>query len=418
MRVLLTSVPATQEFSPLWLTEKREPLGLGFIAADLEAEGHEVRVEDPYLDGSSTARAVMEFEPDMVGVYVCSPCCRNSLKLMREVRALAPGVKIAVGGPHAWFFPEDFEGYADVVVSGEGEGVLGDKDLIRGGECRLIKSGRVKSLDDLEFPDWKHFVGKPYPFEATKYLYIPEKPMFSFSTSRGCPYVCKFCSACQMWGNRQTVFSVDKVIAKLVELRDDFGMRSVIFREDNFTVRGRWLREFCSKYKEAVGLPWLCEGRVDSLDEELVEWMSGAGCRGIYLGVESGSQRVLDLMKKNITVEQIRDAARVCKKWGIKVYMSMMYGFPGEEDVDRELSRKLIAEVRPDFDTKAVFLGIPRSVEYDRMLEEGDYLCRDFQRFVYPKNYVALVREVYGGGGGHLYVPGNNVYWDGLVEWC
>jgi len=176
-----------------------------------------------------------------------------------------------------------------------------------------------------------------------------------------------------------------------------YGAKGIYFREDHFTLNKNRVVEFCNLLlKKNIKIDWFCESRVDNLNNlEYQKLMSKAGCRALYIGVESGSPRMLEFYKKGETVEQFIESFKISKKAGIKTYASFVVGFPTETEKDIKLTNELIERIKPDFYSKNIFLGIPGSELYDYLKENKLYEYEDSSGILYPKGYLKNVKKYY-----------------------
>lgn len=403
MNILFTT-SAAPEICSFFTDEKRPPLGLGSLISVVRNEGHNVFFVDNYLKPTDFVKEafLQKNKIDFVGIYVNTICYRDTLRMLNEIeelrkRGLWDG-KIVVGGPHTSVAPDTIPDFVDYVVQGEGERAI-LKILDGEAEGRIIKEKRIKDLDLLPFQPWDIFSKLPYDYSCR---WMDAKPVFTMNTSRGCPFECSFCSVDSVWGKKYTYFSVDRIIDEIKYLVKNFGAKGIYFREDNFTLNRKRVEEFCKKI-DNVEVKWACETRVDTLcDEEIVKMMSDAGCEAVYLGVESGSQRILDILKKNVIVEQIERCITLCKKHNIKTYCSLITGVPGETYEDYLLTKKLMQKVKPYAYSFSVFVGIPYSQLYREVLEKKLYEYIDDIGLVYLPGYDVKTRYFYGMNSKHF----------------
>ena len=252
MRVLMMTSPEPKvNNSGFSLTEKRFPLGIGFLLTILKKAGHEVTFIDQYL------KRDFSFDPndfDFIGIYANTPCYVGFMDLLEYTKRKRNGrmTKIAVGGPHASVFPGMIPSEVDYIVQGEGEDVI--CDMVEGRiKERIIKTPRIKDLDAIELPDYESFISQPY---MTSVSWFPGK-VFNMNTSRGCPFSCSFCSVKKIWGRTYTHMSAHKVIKDIECLINKYSIDGVYFREDNFTLnRDRVLG--ISEGIGHLGLKWAC----------------------------------------------------------------------------------------------------------------------------------------------------------------
>src|SRR4030042_607059 len=264
----------------------------------------------------------------------------------------------------------------------------------------LLKICVKKDLDALPFQPWDIFSTLPYDYTCP---WIDVEPIFTMNTSRGCPYNCSFCSVGSIWGKQYTYFSTDRIIAEIEFLIKNFGAKGIYFREDNFTLNLKRTEEFCEKLlKKDIAIHWACETRVDNLSEKLIELMSTAGCKAFYLGVESGSQKILDNIKKQITVEQIENTINWCKKYDVRTYCSLITGLPEETYKDYLLTKKLMDKLRPYAYSFNIFVGIPDSSLYKHVLSNNLYEYIDDIGLLYLPGFDIKAKFFYGLDGKFL----------------
>ncbi len=398
MNILLTTSAAPRK-SPFFTKEKRPPLGMGFLISLLRNKGHKIFFIDNYLKPSNFIEEgyLQKNKIDFVGIYANTICYRDTLRMFNKIQNLRKKKKwfgkIIVGGPHTSVALDSIPAFVDYVVQGEGERAI--VEIIEGKEKkRVVRKDRIEDLDALPFQPWDLFSKLPYDYTCQ---WLDVSPVFTMNTSRGCSFNCTFCSVGSIWGKRFTYFNAERIIDEIIYLKKSFGARAIYFREDNFTLNHQRTKDFCEKMlKKKINIYWACETRVDSLnDEKIVKMMSKAGCRAVYLGVESGSQKILDILNKGITVEQIKRAVNFCKKYGIRTYCSLIAGTPGETYDDYLLTLKLMNELKPFSYSFNVFVGIPNSPLYKYMLENNLYEYIDDLGLVYLPGFDIKVRFFY-----------------------
>ncbi|RMF92284.1 MAG: radical SAM protein, partial [Candidatus Schekmanbacteria bacterium] len=334
---------------------------------------------------------------DLVGIYANTICFKDTLKMLNALQKLRERGKwkgkIAVGGPHTSVAVETIPEFVDHIVQGEGEEAI--LRIANGIEDRIIRSERITDLDSLPHPAWDYFISLPYDLSLE---WIGISPVFPMNTSRGCPFPCTFCSVSSIWGRMYTMMSAQRIYDDIVYLQKKYSIAGVYFREDNFTLNRNRLETFCELLiKKGCKIKWACESRIDSLDRSILEKMYKAGCRGLYLGVESGSERMLSFLKKNITVEDIRRVFKECNSIGIKTAASVMVGLPTETFDERKQTLKLIEEIKPTTTWINIFVGIPGSELYQYILSKKLYIYKDKNNLLYLKGHNHLVDEFYGG---------------------
>ncbi len=396
--------------SPLSLGDLRPPLSLGFLEAylrdnALRAEIIDLYVQPPLINSADYwIEYVQALSPRFIGVYVHSSALSTAFELIRTLKR-ATGCPIVVGGPHFSIFPENIPEIIDFAVCGEGEAALYALLTTPIDKMPRVINGTPLDIDMLPWPSFDYFIRQPYDF-AIEMFSMPQV-VLPMTTSRGCPFRCRFCSNRRIFKGKARLACAIRIFDEMKRLARDYGARGVFFREDNFTQSPARIFELCSLLREGnVKMDWACESRIDTLFKRkgLLEEMAACGCKGLYLGVESGSQRVLDLMNKNITIGQIEDVFCRCKKLGIKTYASMVYGYPGETRRERDETDAMLARIRPDAVSRAVFIGIPISDMYEELLKSGEYYHIDDAGFIYPNGYRELCAEIYGPAS-NRYIP-------------
>ncbi|MCP4157675.1 MAG: B12-binding domain-containing radical SAM protein, partial [bacterium] len=303
--------------------------------------------------------------------------------------------KIMVGGPHTAFGSDEIPQYVDHIVIGEGEVTV---PKIIDGEIkeRIVRGEKVPELDALPFPAWEEFIHLPYMWWDRR---IEGQPLYTFNTSRGCPYACTFCSVKGVWGKNYRYMTADRVLQDVEYMKKVYGLKAAYFREDHFTLNPKRTIEFCEKLiSKQTGINWMCESRVDSIDDPaIVELMAKSGCKALYIGVESGSPRMLSLFKKEETVDQFVRVFAYAKKYGIKTHASFVVGAPGETEEDDLLTDKLIETIKPDSVRKNIYIGLPGAELYDYAKTNQLYEHQDEQGILYLKGYHEKIDKYYGG---------------------
>jgi len=383
-------------------------LGLGTLISLVRNEGHKIFFIDNFLKPSNFIEDgfIQKNNIDFVAISANTLCYRDSLRMFKAIeklrRSKKSSVKIIVGGPQTAVAAQTIPEYVDFIVQGEGEEAI--LDIINGRiKERIIKKPRIKDLDSLPFQPWDIFSKLPYHFSGP-WLNDKIEPIFTMNTSRGCPLGCTFCAVSSIWGKEYYGFSADRIIFEIEYLIKNHGAKGIFFREDNFTFDRKRTVEFCEKLiKKNIDITWICEARVDSLcDEELVKLMRASGCRAVYLGVESGSQRILDILSKGITVEQIENAVNLCKKHNINTYCSLLAGVPEETYSDYLLTKRMMDKLVPFHYMFHVVKGVPRSPLYNHMLQNRLYEYIDDIGIVYPPGFDIKSKFFYRKDSSHF----------------
>jgi O-antigen biosynthesis protein len=362
-------------------------------------QGHQIHFLDRYLQPSDFIheRFLQLHEIDMVGIHINTVCSRDSFQMIADLdRQRKNGNwhgKIIVGGPHVSVLPETIPDCVDHLVLGEGETSLAN---ILDGKAteRILHSKKLTELDPLPFQPWDIFTRLPYNDYCP---WMSERPVFTMNTSRGCPYNCHFCSVGSIWGRNYSFFSAPRIVEEINYLVTHHNARGIYFREDNFTLNEKRTNDFCELLlQKNIKISWACETRVDNLSRELVTLMARAGCRAFYLGIESGSQRILDCLNKGITIKQIVDAITWSKDAGINTYCSLIAGIPGETSKDLRQTIRLMKCLQPYQYSFNIFVGLPDSPLYQEIKKIHKYEYEDSIGLLYLPGFDIKTKYFYG----------------------
>ena len=285
------------------------------------------------------------------------------------------------GGPNATINWELYSQYFDIIARGEGEGHFDEiienfNDLSKVNGLVYKENGKtqineprpfIENLDDLKFPARERINFNDYMRHAVGYT--TRHPVDTIVSSRGCPYDCYFCSSKWIWSRRYRYRSADNVIEEMFHMREKFKTEAFYFREDGFTIHKKRLLEFCEKVKN-LDMPWLCESRTDALDNEILKKMKEANCIGIWFGMESCSQRTLDIIKKQLNLQRSQKVIAACKEIGIKTGGGFMLGFPHETKEDMLWTGKKSKQLGLDYVFYNRVWAIPKSEMYSLIKEE------------------------------------------------
>jgi len=381
MKVLLIQPPATHIAKEDIVVP---PLGIAYLAAVLERKGHKVYVVDAFaemLDFNSLEEKIKSLSPDAVAITGMTPVIDNAYMVANTARKYAR--HIILGGPHVSVAGSKvFEQCpdADYAVQGEGEisfpllidALEHDKDLtnITGVITRdfsNLPSALIGELDSIPFPA-RHLL----PNERYRYILSSGKVTTMF-TSRGCPYNCVFCDKA-VFGSKWRARSAANVLDEIELVSRDYGINSIIFYDDLFTLDKKRVLEICSGIIDrGLRIEWKCEGRVNLADQETLAWMKKAGCSMIAYGVESGNQKGLDYLNKGTTVEQIKKAFKLTKNAGIKPMAYFVLGIPVETYEDELKTIDFAKEIRPVYAQFSVLSPVPGTKLYDDAVRMGWY---------------------------------------------
>jgi anaerobic magnesium-protoporphyrin IX monomethyl ester cyclase len=364
------------------------PLGILYLAAYARQQGFAVRVYDNTFrpDEKAFFRALEESNARIVGfhsMFICRPSAERLIKGAKE-----RGCTVICGGPDATVAPDLYlKTYgADYVAMSEGEHTFGD--LL--GHLAGRTEAPLTSIAGLAYLDEKGEVFKtpsrdlmrdvdtlPEPardlIDLGEYLHAWKKhhgfTSLHLITSRGCPFACAWCSRA-VFGRNYRLRDPDLVAKEIKSIKEDWHPDHIRISDDIFGVNKEWIGRWQRSMQEhdAV-IPFECLSRVDLLTPELLDNLKAAGCTRIWCGVESGSQKVLDAMNKNTTVEESYRAARLMKERGIKRAFYVMLGYPGERREDLELTKKMLLDNLPETVSISVAHPINGTFFYDAVEE-------------------------------------------------
>jgi anaerobic magnesium-protoporphyrin IX monomethyl ester cyclase len=385
MRVLLIRPSSSQgELTKTSLAQ--HPINLLYLAAYIRKFGHDVKVIDYEVEDFEIGK-IKEYKPDIVGITAMTPTIKKAAKIAREIKRKMK-ITVLVGGNHVTALPKqtlrEFPSF-DIGIVGEGEITLKEicenkklKNILgivyRKGKKIILNKRRppIKNLDDLPFPardliDMKKYRGASTPGLSREFLNITE-----LYINRGCNWgLCTFCAS-MLTHRKYRERPIDNVIAEMKECIEKYGINHFTIDDDTLTTSKKRTLDFCSKVRK-LNITWDCDSRV-TVDKDMLRAMNKSGCKKIAFGVESGSQKVLQMIRKGITVNQIKNAFKWCKEVGIETSAFFMIGsHPDETWEDLEMTKNLIREIKPDFITASIAVPYP-GTEIRKQMEERNLI--------------------------------------------
>ncbi|MCQ9207390.1 MAG: B12-binding domain-containing radical SAM protein [Omnitrophica bacterium] len=357
MKILLVNPP-----SKFLIDDNVFPtLGLLYLSAYLKRKDYnDVTLLD--LNGNHVIPEAIE--ADVVGFYSNTPQFPYVVKL-KEVLArinMRRSAIYVIGGPHVSGRPEDALPHFDYVISGEGERAFldlvdsasGKTDMPKG---QIIKYQYIEDINTIPFPDRALVDIKSY-----KYL-IEGVPATTLVTSRGCPFGCAFC-ANNAWGKTLRLRDPENVTEEMQILIEQYGFKAFMFFDDTMTVSKKRMEILCNRIKK-LDIIYRCFIRADTVDREILTKMKESGCVEVGMGMESGSQRILDTINKGQSVRQNLNIAKLCKQVGISIKGFFVVGLPGEDRNSVHETIKFIEESKVDDLDITVFAPYPGSRIYE-----------------------------------------------------
>jgi len=405
------------------------PLGTIQSAAVLREAGHEVRVFDTGLSRSpeEIAQHISAFDPDVVVIhddgfnYLTKMCLTVMREACQRMIALShgAGAKVTVCSSDSTDHPELYLAHgADAVVLGEGEET--ERELISrwaakqawtdvpgitwsdGKEIRSNgKRSVLRDLDDLPIPAWDLIDVAPY-----RAIWMRSQGFFSLNvaTTRGCPFKCNWCAK-PIYGNRYNSRSPEHVVREL-EMLQQYKPDHIWFADDIFGLKPGWVQRFRDLLAErGLRIRYKIQSRVDLLlESDTIDALVASGLEEVWVGAESGSQRILDAMDKGTTVEQIAEATRLLRSKGVRVCFFLQFGYLGESEADVEKTIRMVEDLMPDDIGVSVSYPLPGTLFYEKVKDDlggkanwtdSDDLAMMFRNRQRPLYYKRLHRYVH-----------------------
>jgi len=421
MKVLLINPPYGAEerygkdlgrFGPL-----NEPLGLAYIAATLERAGHQVSILDAPALGIGSEdipERIRGHGFGVVGIAMLTPMYARSVEVVRTVKEAFPEMPIVVGGAHPTILPKETlteNPEIDFCVRGEGEGVM--LNLVNGlekGESTTEIPGiayragseihmnppppPVADLDDLPMPA-RHLLPM-HAYHMTRSR-TKSNHAYTVSVARGCPFDCAFC--CRIFGRKVRHHSAGRILEEIEILVEHYGAKEINLEADTLTLNKPFLHALCDAMIDSgisKRVVWTCESRVDTIDADLLKKMKEAGCWQISYGVETGTQRLLDLIHKGITLERIQQTFALTKQVGITIRAFYMLGLPTETREESLRTISFAKRLDAEWSQFTLCTPFPGTEMWDLSIRDGGLRSRQWSDF-----------KTHGGwtSGGLSFVP-------------
>jgi radical SAM superfamily enzyme YgiQ (UPF0313 family) len=382
-----------------------EPLGIAYIAGYLEAQGIDVRIIDAQAENLDHDQVIRKLDgtPDaLVGISLLTPVFDSVKRLCDQIKKIHPETLIVLGGAHCTALPEgtleEIE-TADMVCMGEGELTMAEiysryvhqgdnawsevKGVCYRANGRLIRNDARDFIPDLDRipPPARHLLPMhKYHLTASRVAGSDYCP--TIIVARGCPFKCTYCS--RTFGKSFRSHSIERIISEIRFLMDTYKVRQINIEADTLTANKRFLSGLCQAMIDA-GFPsklsWTCESRVDTVTEETLRLMKKAGCWQISYGVETGSQRLLSLISKGVTLKQVEDAFRTTKKLGISIRGFFMLGLPTETPEESRLTIEFAKKLDPLYAQFTVTVPYPGTQMFAELDRNGEIRTYDWGKY-------------------------------------
>jgi anaerobic magnesium-protoporphyrin IX monomethyl ester cyclase len=358
MKVLLLNLPNKEQITRRYMCSYVSPESLlppieliSVAAIAREWKKCEVALIDciaEKIDGKKAIEKAKIFNPDIIVSLTGFECFEEDMEEMSSIRNAFQNVKIVFFGHYATQFPHETLTYsgADYIILGEPDLIFSDlidaltnlksiedvEGIVYFSNNELTTQGsekRIRNPNDLPIPCYDLLPANKY------YEPLLANPFGMIQSARGCPYQCNFCV--KSYGSKLTKLTAERIVEEIKIWQSLFGTKSIRFIDDTFTVNKKRVIELCQLIIEQnLNIEWACLSRTDNIDRELVQWMFKAGCKRIYFGMESGSQRMLDLYKKSLDIEQSFEAFKICREENVEAAAFFMSGHPAENEEDFE----------------------------------------------------------------------------------
>jgi len=400
------------------------PLGLLYLSAWLDQHGYENQVFDStFSSASDQHQYLLEYQPEIIAIYTNLMTKLQVIELVRFIRGqkeLSDSL-VVLGGPDITYNIENYLATgANVLIVGEGEQSMlevvqaHERGLSpqfghipglayqdeEGNIIRTIKRSHLRKIDELPLPNRSKI-------DLQRYLDLWKKhhgySSISLSTQRGCPYTCKWCSTA-VYGQSYRRRSPEMVANEMVQLKAQYNFDQIWFVDDVFTVSHKWMAAFLEELRRRnVQIPFECIARADRLNEDVVQMLADAGCFRVWIGAESGSQRIIDAMDRRVKAEQVQDMIIAARSKGVQTGTFIMLGYPGETEADIEATVQHLCRANPDLFTITVAYPIRGTQLYhdieDRLTNDPDWFSStdrdlEFERTYTRKYYDFAVRYV------------------------
>jgi radical SAM superfamily enzyme YgiQ (UPF0313 family) len=376
---------------PPGIRSNTPPLGLLYLAAQLEKDQVRVRVLDAGMEQLSIAHALdrlRQIGAPIVGLSATTPEIQAAEDFAAVIKAARPETAVVLGGPHPTLDPDGVlaQPQVDYVIRGEGEfsfsefcreflggrrdgfTIAGLSYKAEGQVIHLPDRPLIENLDDAPMPA-RHLL--PMSLYRNYGRVYKRKPVQVMITSRGCPFRCIFC-AHEIFGHRYRFNSAQRMIGEVKVLVRDYGAREILFREDNFTASRQRVHEFCDLiHKENLDVTWMALSHVNSIEADLVRTMHEAGCWHLGMGVESGSPEIQKILKKNLDLDRARRAFDVVQAAGIRTLAFFMIGNYGDSADTIRQTIDYACRLNTDFAIFTITTPFPKTELFDLAVEQG-----------------------------------------------
>ncbi|WMM25970.1 radical SAM protein [Tissierella sp. MB52-C2] len=345
------------------------PLGLIYIGNMLKIHGYPVEIIDLSVEDYSLddfKQFLEQYSPDVVGISVYTETYFSSIEISKIIKSCVPSCKIVLGGAHVTFLPEEslLNDSVDFVVRNEGEFAFVQlMEYLNNSHSYIIENikglsyknakgeiisneqrGYLKNLDVLPIPDENILPSENYTYAAT------------ILSSRGCPGGCIYCASRAMSGGKYRTRSIENFIGEIYFKYKKYGIKYFNIFDDTFTANVKRLSLFCENIKEiGEDITWRCDSRADVLNEDILHMLKDAGCIAIHIGIESGSQEVLDGLKKYIDLKHAEAMVKYANSIGIRPMCSFIIGHHSDTYETIDMTVELGIKFKNEYNAMVAF---------------------------------------------------------------
>ena len=361
------------------------PLGLLYLCSHLRSKGFDVDVFDTTFSSRQELHRFLRTEkPSVLGIYANLMTRSNVIEILAVAREA--GWTTVVGGPEPGAYSQEYlHAGAHFVVSGEGEVTMeelllaldsGERDLSKiaglsflDGEGNFCQNAPRAQIQNLDLQPWPARGAIDIRRYVETWRTHHGRGSVNFITARGCPFRCNWCSH-QVFGQSHRRRDPIKVVDEVEWLLGEYQPDMIWVSDDVFTINHGWLRSYAGEMRRrGIRIPFECISRADRLSPEMMDLLAELGCFRMWIGSESGSQRILDAMDRGVKIEQVHKAVDMCRERGIQSGMFLMWGYEGEDLEDIEATVRHVSKSKPDIFFTTVSYPIKGTPYYKRMAE-------------------------------------------------
>ena len=364
------------------------PLGLLYLSSHLRARGFDVEIYDStFGTREELLRAIATEQPRVVGIYGNLMTRANVVAIAEAARA--EGCRVVIGGPEPANYADQFlRAGADAIVNGEGEvsleALLRSKEWTdvpgiqyRASDGSVAKNAAAPLIADLDAQPWPDRERIDIPQYLRAWRERHGRGSVSVITARGCPYHCRWCSH-SVYGKTHRRRSAAAVAEEVAWIVNRYSPEMLWMADDVFTIHPGWIEKYAEEMtRRGLRVPFECITRADRMNPRMARALKELGCFRVWIGSESGSQRILDAMQRGVRVEQVREAVRLLRDQGIETGMFLMWGYEGEDLSDIEATVDHVKHCRPDVFLTTVSYPIKGTPYYDdvadRLIRIGEW---------------------------------------------